>query len=110
MGLQYQYFQKARRQFLLDNGHRRTGARNHKVPKSTKVIIQEGPTKYLRMSLKPIKLTDWRFIQVKVVAITGSCRIFASRFDMYPNQFDFEDSVEFTNEHFLLVHTSEKKT
>ena len=89
-----------------------TGGLEHetiKYRKSTEVIIQEAQTKYLRMSLKHIKVTDRRFIQVKVVAITGSCRIFASRFDMYPNEFDFEDSIEFTNEHFMSVRTSEKK-
>ena len=80
-----------------------------KLNKSSEVIVQEGQLKYLRLSLRKLHVSMERLIQAKVVAITGSSRIYFSRFNAYPDEYDNEGFLEFSNEHFMSVRTSEKK-
>ena len=88
-----------------------TGGLQHqtlKIKKSTEIIIEEKETKYIRIDISKFKKSTNTKLQIKVVAITGTCDLFFSRFNMYPSNYDNEANIQFSNEHFMSVRTSEK--
>ena len=78
------------------------------MKKSKEFIVEEMEKKFLRYDLKEHTPSSHAVIQVKVVAITGNCEIYMSKFNKFPSKEDYEESITFKHEHFMSVRTSEK--
>ena len=81
---------------------------NVAMRKSKEFIVEDGETKYLRFDLKDHSPSPKAIIRAKVVAITGTCKLYFSKFDKFPNPQDNEAKMVFSSEHFMSVRTSEK--
>ena len=72
-------------------------------------IVQDKQKKYLRFDLSKYNPSKTGKIKVKIVAITGVCNIYFSKYNQYPSKDDNEGMMRFSNEHFMSVRTSEKE-
>ena len=75
---------------------------------SKEFIVEDFDLKYLRFDTSKYSPGPGYKLQVKVVAITGSCNIYVSKDNKYPDKNDNEANLIFRNDNFMSVRTSEK--
>ena len=76
--------------------------KNLPIRTTTNVVLTKNEKIYYEIPLQ--SPDDFRFLKIKVVTLTGSARIFCSKFNKTPNANDFEAKIEINKRDYVSLH------